>query len=104
MSPLLLAFQVSPASSILSVLFLLLLTGVVLVILVDTGEPSRKFAWLFIIALLPVVGLLLYLLFGINHRHKHHFDRTYRKYRETFPEGSNPSLDEVLFGERKIAH
>lgn len=99
MNTLLLAFQVSPTSSVLSVLFLLLLTGVVLVILVDTGEPSRKFAWLFIIALLPVAGLLLYLLFGINHRHKHHFDRTYRKYRETFPEGSNTSLDTALFGE-----
>lgn len=88
--------------SVVSVLFLLLLVGVILVILVDTGEPSRKFAWLFIIALLPIVGLVLYLLFGINHRRKHHFDRTYRKYKDTFAATDNTPLDEILFGEKYV--
>ena len=39
---------------ILTVLYFLLILSVFIVILVDTGDSGRKFAWLLIIAVLPV--------------------------------------------------
>lgn len=46
----------------LSILFGLLLLGVVLVILLDDGDSGRKVAWLLVITVLPFVGLILYIL------------------------------------------
>lgn len=86
------------SGTILSLLLFLLIVGVVLVILVDTGDSGRKFAWLLIIALIPIVGLILYLLFGINRRHQYHFDRTYRCYEALFAEKEKQVLDDALFG------
>ena len=50
-----------------SIIFLLLLTGAILVILNDNQDSGRKIAWILIIGILPVIGLLLYLprSFGI---------------------------------------
>lgn len=86
------------SGTLISLLLLLLIVGVILVILVDTGDPGRKFAWLLIIALLPIGGLILYLLFGINRRHQYHFDRTYRRYEDLFRGQDKEALDAILFG------
>ena len=50
--------------TILMILYFLLIVTVVIVILVDTGDSGRKFAWLLIIAVLPLLGILLYFMFG----------------------------------------
>ena len=83
---------------ILSVLFFLLILSVFTVILVDKGDSGRKFAWLLIIAILPVVGLALYLMFGINYRHHWIFNRRHQRYREIFKAGTTTELNRILFG------
>ena len=63
----------------LSILFGLLLLGVVLVILLDDGDSGRKVAWLLVITVLPFVGLILYILIGINWRSHYIFNFRHRR-------------------------
>ena len=81
-----------------TILYLLLIVTVVVIILVDNGDSGRKFAWLLIIAALPLFGILLYFLVGINQRHHWIFDRRHQKYKEIFLQGTNEALNKLLFG------
>lgn len=83
---------------ILTVLYFLLILSVFIVILVDTGDSGRKFAWLLVIAVLPVVGLILYFMFGINYRHHWIFNRRHQRYKDFFEAGTTPELNRILFG------
>ncbi len=81
-----------------TILYILLILTVVVVILVDKGDSGRKFAWLLIIAALPVLGILLYFLVGINYRHHWIFNRRHQRYKELFFQGTNDALNNILFG------
>ena len=81
-----------------TILYILLILTVVIVILVDKGDSGRKFAWLLIIAALPVLGILLYFLVGINYRHHWIFNRRHQRYKEIFLQGTNDALNKLLFG------
>ena len=83
---------------ILTVLYILLILSVFTIILIDRGDSGRKFAWLLVIAVLPVVGLALYLMFGINYRHHWIFNRRHQRYRDIFEAGTTPELNRILFG------
>ena len=37
-------------------------------VLMDNRQPAKTMAWVLVIFFLPVVGIVLYLFFGINHR------------------------------------
>ncbi len=83
---------------ILTGFYVLLILSVFTVILIDKGDSGRKFAWLLIIAVLPVIGLVLYLMFGINYRHHWIFNRRHQRYRDIFEAGTTPELNRILFG------
>ena len=83
---------------ILTALYILLILSVFTIILVDRGDSGRKFAWLLVIAVLPVIGLALYLMFGINYRHHWIFNRRHQRYRDIFEAGTTPELNRILFG------
>ena len=84
--------------TIVTILYALLILTVVIVILVDNGDSGRKFAWLLIIAAIPLFGILLYFLFGINYRRHWIFNRRHQKYSNAFNKGTNDSLNKILFG------
>lgn len=84
--------------TILTLLYILLVLTVVIVILVDTGDSGRKFAWLLIIAVLPLVGIILYFMFGINYRHHWIFNRRHQRYKDVFEKQTSPGLNALLFG------
>ncbi len=88
---------------VLSVFYFLLILSVFTVILVDKGDSGRKFAWLLIIAVLPVVGLVLYFMFGINYRHHWIFNRRHQRYRDIFEAGTTPELNRILFGHDNVS-
>ena len=52
----------------LDVLLLLALAGVVIALATDDRDPSTVLAWLFVILLLPVLGLVAYFFIGRNFR------------------------------------
>ena len=84
--------------TIITILYILLIITVVVVILVDNGDSGRKFAWLLIIAAIPLFGILLYFMFGINYRHHWIFNRRHQKYKDAFNLGTNEALNDILFG------
>ena len=51
-------------TTLLTILYTLLVVGVVVVILTGGDDIYRMFSWLMVVLFLPVVGVVLYLLFG----------------------------------------
>lgn len=86
---------------IFSVFLVLLIIGTVVVIIFDDGDSSKKIAWLLIIALLPVVGLLLYFMVGINFRQSWYFKYKHKKFIEVFDERADKRVFRLLFGHEK---
>lgn len=86
---------------IFSVFLVLLVIGTVVVIIFDDGDSSKKIAWLLIIALLPVVGLLLYFMVGINFRQSWYFKYKHKKFIEVFGERADKRVFGLLFGHEK---
>lgn len=84
---------------LITTLLVLLIIGAVGVIIFDDGDSGRKLSWLLIIAIFPVVGILLYLMFGINYRHHWFFNRRHLKYLETFRTGADERLRGLLKGD-----
>ena len=37
-------------------------------VLMDNRQPAKTMAWVLVLGFIPVVGVVLYLFFGINHR------------------------------------
>ncbi|MBQ2150316.1 MAG: PLDc N-terminal domain-containing protein, partial [Bacteroidales bacterium] len=84
--------------TLLTILYILLVVTVGIVILIDTGDSGRKFAWLLIIAVLPLLGIILYFMFGINYRHHWIFNRRHQRYKAIFEKQTTPGLNALLFG------
>lgn len=83
---------------LLSILLGLLIFGAALVILGDDGDSGTKLAWLLVITFLPVIGLLLYVMFGINYRNHWIFNKRHARSIKAWEEGAGPELRETLFG------
>ena len=60
-------------SAIFSVMLIFLIIGTIIVIIFDSGDSATKIAWLLIITILPIIGLLLYFMVGINLRQSRFF-------------------------------
>ena len=54
--------------TVVSVLVAIAVLGVVLALVTDDREPSIVLAWLFLIVLIPVVGVVAYFFVGRNYR------------------------------------
>jgi cardiolipin synthase len=50
------------------ILFWLVIAVAVIHVLLDNRQPAKTFAWVLVILFIPVVGVVFYLFFGINHR------------------------------------
>lgn len=83
---------------IYTVFIVLLITGTITVIIFDDGDSSKKIAWLLIITVLPVIGLLLYFMVGINFRQSLYFRRKHRKFTEVFGSRASEAVHSLLFG------
>ncbi len=80
-----------------SVIGIFLIVGAVLVILNDNQDSGRKIAWILIIGILPVIGLLLYIVFGMNFRKPGFFQYKNRKFLDVFEEKASRETKEMLF-------
>lgn len=83
---------------ILSVIGILLIAGAVLVILNDNQDSGRKVAWILIICILPVIGLLLYIIFGMNFRKPGFFQYRNRRFLDIFEGKASQRTKNLLFG------
>ncbi len=85
-----------------SIFTVLLIIGLAFVVIVDNGDPGRRIGWILIIALLPVGGLIFYLLFGINKRSRKNYIRAHRRFNKVFNEQASPALRTLLFSTRRL--
>lgn len=60
---------------ILSILYLITILFVCLVIIFENRAPVKTLSWVLVIALIPVIGILLYFFFGQNYRKRKIFSR-----------------------------
>ena len=51
--------------------YALLAVGLVLLLLMSGARPGKMIAWLMVLLLVPVLGMLLYLMIGLNRRELH---------------------------------
>lgn len=83
---------------LISGFFIFLIIGCILVILNDNQDSGRKMAWIMIISILPVIGLLLYLAIGMNLRKPGIFRKMNGEFLDTFDKIADDSTKELLFG------
>ena len=86
-------------STILSILFILILVGTIVVILTDEKSSSQKLVWILLIAAIPVVGLLLYILLGIDFRRPGYIQRNHKKFFNVLQNSEEPYLKNFVSGE-----
>ena len=85
----------------LTVFIILLMVSSVVVIVFDDTTPAAKLAWILAIVLLPVLGVVLYLFFGINNRYHYVFRRRHRRYMALLKAETSPELRSLLGGHTK---
>lgn len=72
-------YKVSIFSILLSLFFILNILLAIIVIFKERRDASASWAWLLVLFFIPVLGFILYLLFGHNLRRKHLFQWEDRK-------------------------
>lgn len=61
--------------SIIGLSYLALVVVTIALLIHEKRDPVKAWAWLLVIALVPVAGMLIYMLFGRNHRRRKFFSR-----------------------------
>lgn len=59
----------------LSIVFTLTMIGAVLIVVLENKEPVKAMAWILVLVLLPVIGIIFYIFFGRNFRKERLFSR-----------------------------
>lgn len=63
------------AGTVVSVFSTLTVISISLMIFMENRQPSATMAWILLLALIPIVGLLFYLLFGQNYFKRRKYDK-----------------------------
>ena len=57
----------------LGILYGLIVSSTGILLILDHNRPTKTLAWLLVILFIPVLGLILYLFFGLNYRKRRRF-------------------------------
>ena len=85
-------------SNIFTVLYILLVVGTIIIILTDNQDSGRKISWILVIGLVPVLGLICYVVFGFNWRRAGFFQRRHRNFLHEFDRKADDRIKDLLFG------
>lgn len=83
-------------TTFLSIVFLLFIISTIILILTEHSNHGHTIAWLIVILFFPVIGLILYYVFGYNPRRTDAQRTDYLKFQEEFFEHASPALKERL--------
>lgn len=61
--------------SVIAILYVLIVAATVIVIVNDRRDPVKAMSWILVVTLLPVAGLIFYVVFGRNYRKEKIFNR-----------------------------
>ena len=94
-------------------LILVILLGVIFVIITENRNPFKTLAWVLVLIFVPVLGLLMYLLFGMDNRHRRlisedNYDRLKQNVTDVHPDlvddgslGRYDALSQIMFSTNK---
>lgn len=88
-------------SAIFSLMLLFLVIGTIIVIIFDNGDSAKKIAWILVITILPIIGLLLYFAVGFNLRQSSFSKKKHKKFIDTFNSRADRQVHDLLFGHEK---
>ena len=83
---------------IVSFLFLLIIIGSLLVIITDERDSGKKISWILVIVFIPVVGIILYIMFGFDIRRSQEYNTRKRDFLKFFHSRSDAGTRQMLFG------
>ena len=83
----------------LSFLFFLIIVGTILVVITDERDSGKKIAWILVIALLPVIGIILYIMLGFDIRRTRLFNARRRAFLKFFHARADRRIKDMLFGD-----
>ncbi len=82
----------------------LVIAGTILVILSDDeADSGRKIAWILVVALLPAIGIIAYIVFGLNPRRNSRHEEYSGLFHEAFAKIADEDEYRKLFGEENRA-
>ena len=61
--------------SVIAILYVLIVLATVVVIVNDRRDPVKALSWILVVTMLPVAGLIFYVVFGRNYRKEKIFNR-----------------------------
>lgn len=77
-NPVLLEQIKSNAKNIFNIVFAFVIFSIIFLIIRENSNPINTIAWIQVLIFLPVIGFILYIFFGINHRKNKIFKRKSR--------------------------
>lgn len=80
---------------ILTVLYAVIIVTTICLIILQKRDPVKSLAWITVIALLPIAGFVLYIMFGRNHRKEKIFNLKEIKDLEQFEQLSKKQLEAI---------
>lgn len=78
-------------------LLALLVLGTLLVILDSNASSEKKISWILVIAIVPIIGLVLYIIFGLDLRRPGNFRQRHHAFFEAFDRDCPSEIRERLF-------
>ena len=82
-----------------SILFLLIIIGMLLVVITDERDSGKKIAWILIIVLLPIVGITLYIMLGFDIRRTRLFNTRRSDFLKFFHTRADMRTRRLLYGD-----
>lgn len=89
-------------SIFLSSLLICAIAGVIIVVLTDERSSSQKILWIVLVSVFPLVGLILYILLGINFRRPAYHQRNHKTFAQCVAMFDDPRIREIGRGQGKI--
>ncbi len=84
-------------SHIWSILLLLFVCGIIFVILSSNSDPGRKISWIIIVTILPVIGIILYILIGWDMRRPEYYNLEHKEFYDFFARNAGDDIKARLF-------
>ena len=52
------------------IVIVIIILGIILVIISENRNPVKTIAWCLVLTFMPILGIILYILFGMDNRHR----------------------------------
>ena len=91
----LLLFTLSDVKTLITIAYVVFIVLMLIFVVQEKRDPVKALSWIVVLALLPIVGFILYVVFGRNHRKEKIFNRKELRDLEQLDELSRQQLYQI---------